>query len=92
MTYTARMLLIRVTWRAHREYALALARQMQHCFFCAQGDAPIRSSVTDKMVHIDATGHKLCGLQVPRPDPHAPFELHAWVETLSILNRVQNGA
>lgn len=30
------------------------------CPLCEQGDTPILSSVSDKMVHMDATGHKVC--------------------------------
>jgi hypothetical protein len=59
MTYAARMVLIRVTWRAHREYALALARTTP-----ANPGGPA--------------------------NPRAPFELLAWVDALSILNRLQH--
>jgi hypothetical protein len=40
------------------------------CRLCRSGDAPILSSVSDKMVHSDAAGHKLCE---PELVYHEPF-------------------
>lgn len=34
--------------------------QTGDCRLCAQGDVPIQSSVSDRIVHTDVTGHKLC--------------------------------